>query len=92
MANHRVIQVKYVQETNERAPMCSLSEKRFNKTDRKRIFFKHGPYTLENAVNYLKSININVVGWGQHGDFYYIFSDSWADGKGFININGKTEL
>lgn len=90
--NRRVIRVKYIQETNSNASRCSLSESRYNKTDRKRIYFDYGSDTLENAVKYLESIGLNVVGWGENGNEYFIFSDSWADGEGFININGKTEI
>jgi hypothetical protein len=90
--NHRVIKVKYIQETNNKASRCSLSESRHDKTNRKIISFDYGNYTLENAVKYLESIGVNIVGWGQYGKEYFIFSDSWADGEGFINIDGKTEI
>jgi hypothetical protein len=90
--NHRVIKVKYIQETNANAGRCGLTESRHMKTDRKRIYFAYGRDTLENSVKYLESIGINVVGYGKNGNEYFIFSDSWADGEGFININGKVEL
>ena len=93
MSNKRVIQVRTLPVTNTRGLRIKLTESRFNKTDSKTIPFDYEEsYTLPTAIKYLKSIGINVVGYGEFKDAYYIFSDSWANGEGFINIKGEKEL
>lgn len=92
MANHRVIRVQFKGATNTQGNRISLTESRFNKTDRKIISYDYGEdSTLQNAVKYLESIGIKVTGYGDFKDAYYIFSNSWADGKGFTNIKGEVE-
>jgi hypothetical protein len=91
--NHRVIKVKFLPVTNHKGARISLTESRYQKTDRKIIGYDYETgNTLESAVKYLKLIGVNVVGYGSFEDSYFIFSDSWADGKGFINIKGDLEL
>lgn len=93
MENFRIIQVRYYQETNTNAPRVGLTESRGNTlraiTERKTIYFNWGSFTLDNAIGYLQSIGINVVGSGSFKGDFYILSDSWADENGFISITGK---
>ena len=93
MKNHRIFTIKFLGATNSRGARVSITESRFDKTDKKIIPYD---YSLENtrdiAINYLQSIGINVSGYGETKDTYIIFSDSWADGKGYINIKGEKEV
>ena len=90
--NHRVIKAQFKGATNNSGARISLTEQRFEKTDKKVISFDYGEdNTINNACKYLESLGINVVGYGMLGDAYYIFSDSWAYDKGFKNIKGDLE-
>lgn len=82
--NHRVIQVKYLAATNTKGNRVVLREHNTRKVIP--LKFRYG---LKTAVEYLEGIGINVVGHGLLGDSHYIFSDSWADGEGFITIKNE---
>lgn len=91
--NNRIFTVKYLGATNTRGSRVSITEARFNKTDKKVISYNYKfNNTVEIAIDYLQSIGINVLGYGETKDSYIIFSDSWANGEGYININGEVEL
>lgn len=95
MKNNRIIQVKYVPCTNTRGSRISLTESRYKGTDRKTISYDYTcNSSLDGAIKYLQSIGINIVGYGEFKDAYYIFSDSWSHSHntdGFINIKGIVE-
>lgn len=92
MANHRVIRVQFKGVTNTLGNRIVLTESRFNKTDRKTISYDYEvDNTLAGAIKYLEEIGIKVTGYGDFKDAYYIFSNSWANGKGFTNISGEVE-
>ena len=90
MKNHRVIEVKYLHQTNHMGARISIREERFCKKDRVVISFDDDESnTLETAFKYLKSIGINIVGFGELKNSCLVFSDSWADKNGFISIKGE---
>lgn len=90
MKNHRVIKVKFLGPTNTLGDRIQLTEARFNKTERKTISYsyKNDSVPLQ-AVEYLKSIGINTVGYGEDDKQFYIFSDSWSDENGFVELSGN---
>lgn len=92
MNNNRVIKASVLPATNTQPNRISLTEDRFDKKDRKIIYFTNDN-TIDSVKEYLKSININIVGFGSLDDDYYILSDSWAhtNEKGFVNIKGTLE-
>lgn len=84
--NHRVIKAKFLPPTNSRNSRIQLSENRFKKTERVTIPYRYLGDTKDQAISYLQSIGINVVGYGSDDNQYYVFSDSW--GENFIEITG----
>jgi hypothetical protein len=99
MNNHRIFKVRFLAPTNHRNPKVILTEVRRRKggvreqTDRKAIFWTHeSPSQVKDlALEYFQSIGINCCGYASIGNDYYIFSDSWQDGNGFITITGEVE-
>ena len=92
--NHRVIVVTFIPETNEKPSRFKLSEQRMNKRDNIVLNWNSNTdlsNTLLQAVHYLESIGINVVGYGSYGSNYLIFSNTWANAQGFKNILNKIE-
>jgi hypothetical protein len=90
--NNRIFTIKYLGATDTKGSRVSITEARFNKTDRKVIPYSYKfNSTVEIAIDYLQSIGINVLGYGETKDSYIIFSDSWANGNGYINIKGENE-
>lgn len=88
VSNHRVIKVKFFGPTNHRDSRIRLSEARYKTTKRKTLSYKHDEGdTIEQALKYLQSIGINVVGYGSDDSQYYVFSDGW--GHNFIEITGE---
>jgi len=89
--NHRVIKVKFLGPTNTLGDRIQLTEARFRKTERKTISYSYSQNcsTVKQAINYLDSIGINCVGHGEDDKQFYIFSDSWSDENGFIELSGK---
>lgn len=92
--NHRVIQVTFVPETNEEPSRIYLKEQRYQKKDKILVDWSSNTdlsNTILQAVYYLESIGINVVGYGNYDNKYFIFSDSWATSEGFKTIKNTLE-
>lgn len=88
--NTRVIKVRFLGPTDTRGSRVKLIEQRYNITDSVTLSYDYRiANVLEQAVQYLKNIGINVLGYGSDNDNYYVFSDSWAFNNDFININHK---
>jgi hypothetical protein len=84
--NHRIFTVKYLANSG----MVSIVEARGSSTDRKLIAYDYFfDSSCDIAINYLQSLGINIVGYGETKDAYVLFSDSWDKGNGFINIKGE---
>ena len=87
--NTRVFKVKYLSPTNYLGSRVKITESRMQKTDTAQMSYNYEiGNVLEQAVKYIKSLGINVLGYGSDNDFYYIFSDSWdynTDG-GYITL------
>jgi len=92
MKNNRVIKVTVLPATNTQPNRIVLKENRFEKTDRKTIYFTNDN-TIDSVKEYLKSININIIGFGSFNNDYYFLSDSWAhtNENGFKTIKGTLE-
>lgn len=91
MKNHRVINVKTLPATNTEPCRIRLTEDRFQKADRKTIYFSEFDNTKDEVLKYLLSIGINIVGFGSFKDCYYFFSDTWSNANGFKTIKGTIE-
>lgn len=79
MKNFRVIRVKTLPVTNTKGLRVKLIEDRCGIKDTVIISYD---YKFDNfkdlAIDYLKNLGINVVGFGSIGDEYVLFSDSWG--------------
>jgi hypothetical protein len=81
--NHRVFTVKYLANSG----MVSIVEARGSSTQRKTIDYNYAfDSSRDIAINYLQSLGINILGYGETKDAYILFSDSWDKGNGFISI------
>ena len=92
--NNRIFTVKFLSPTNSRGARISITEDRYNKKETKVLSYSYEiGNVLNQAIEYLLSININVVGYGEQKSNYIIFSNSWANGVKFpfVNIKGVIE-
>ena len=94
LQNLRQIKVKYISPTNFRGSrVCIYEPKRYNNDKTKRIYLSYD-YAIgngtEQAIQYLQSKGINLLGKSNVKGETILFSDSWQKGNDdFITIKNK---
>ena len=89
MENSRIIEVYFLSQTETKPNRIVLKESRLNLTDRV-VLSSNSLSIAEQAINYLKKIGVNVTSKGWINQKCILVSNSWDNGKGFINIKGET--
>lgn len=86
--NMRAIRVKYLSATNNKCSRIKLTEQRFQITDTITLSYDYAIGNgTEQAILYLQSKGINLVGKSDLKGETILFSDSWQMGENdFINI------
>ena len=87
--NMRAIRVKHLPPTNNRGSRIKLIEERFNFKDCYIISYDYSIGNgTEQAIQYLQSKGINILGKSDIKGETILFSDSWQTGNNdFITIN-----
>jgi len=87
--NQRIFKVKYLPPTKHKGTRVSITESRYQKTDRVTIPYGYAFNNVQEiAIDYLTKRGINIISKGQLGDFDVLTSDSWTSetNEEFISI------
>lgn len=77
--NQRIFKVKFLPPTNNRGDRVTITEKRYQKTDRITIPYSYAfNDAQEVAIDYLTRRGINILSKGELGNFNVLTSDSWT--------------